>query len=84
MQIYSLRMIAMDGIPGSSESPSRLPIEVVIDHIAGDDDPLASLIAAALRACSLTCKAFLHASRYHLFHYICTDARGAERFFLII
>ena len=59
----------------------RLPIELcefVIDHLSIYDDK------ATLHACSLTCKAFLHASRYHLFYHVQLTDRQATRFLDII
>ena len=60
----------------------RLPVELcefVIDNLDIVHDK------ATLLACSLTCKTFLHASRYHLFHHVqIPDARRAKRFLVII
>jgi hypothetical protein len=59
--------------------PLRLPIELcelVIDNL--DDEN-------TLQACSLTCKALLHASRHHLFYHIhLDDPRICQRFLRII
>jgi hypothetical protein len=55
----------------------RLPPELcdMIIHILADDKK-------TLRACSLTCKAFLPASRSNLFHHVrLNDFRVAKRFF---
>jgi hypothetical protein len=60
-----------------SERSPRLPLElcdIVIHFLAGDKE--------ALRACSLTCKAFLPASRSNLFHHVrLDDFRVTKRFF---
>jgi hypothetical protein len=53
----------------------RLPTElcdIVIDNLSHD--------GAALRACSLTCKAFLPASRYHLFYTVRLKGRKVKGF----
>jgi hypothetical protein len=59
---------------------SRLPIELcelVIDNLDDDDH--------TLRACSLACRAFLRASRRHLFYLVdLTDRDTAERLLRII
>jgi hypothetical protein len=60
----------------------RLPFELceaVVDNLEMGEDEV------TLRACSLTCRAFLHASRRCLFYNVSLDsARIAERFLHII
>jgi hypothetical protein len=60
----------------------RLPIELcelVIDNLDSDEDD------HTLRACSLACRAFLRASRRHLFYLVHLNGRDtAERFLRII
>jgi hypothetical protein len=55
----------------------RLPTELCEMVIAYLDEP-------TLRACSLTCKAFLPASRFRLFYTVCLKGRKVKRFLEII
>ena len=58
------------------QSP-RLPIELcedVIDNLHDDNH--------TLRACSLVCRAFLSASRRHLFHTVTINRYEADRFLM--
>jgi F-box-like len=54
----------------------RLPTELCEMVFAYLDEP-------TLRTCSLTCKAFLPASQFRLFHTVCLKGRKVKRFFEI-
>lgn len=58
-------------LPASTKLPLELT-DKIIDCLLADD--------AALRACSLVCRAFLRRSRYHRFRYVNLNQRTSEKF----